>query len=294
MAKSKHDGKTYDWAEDLADKLLAKFDRTWWYQAASQYADSLIDPGNVQSFQQYWIGQTPMEAELNINGVTVPGVAPYRPRQRRAGRPGERLLQRHPAVQHRPVPHRLQRTAERSGREGHLRPDHLDPVGRRGQLRPARPGPAAALPGRADPDHVRRAGHRRHPGRAAGRHAGDLPVPGSGRQHRPVLDLPLDVHAGLGQLRHRLAGRAPVAGCAAEPGQPRAGRRSAGPTGANHHLGSQYPAGQRLGGRVGQTTPARATSPRSARTARSAPGWSRSAAPCRAARTRRRSTWTGT
>src|SRR6185437_1881789 len=67
---------TYDWAEDLADKLLAKFDRTWWYQAASQYADSLIDPGNQQSFQQYWIGQTPMEAELNVDGSTVPGLAP--------------------------------------------------------------------------------------------------------------------------------------------------------------------------------------------------------------------------
>jgi hypothetical protein len=77
MAKSKHDNKTYDWAEDLADKLLAKFDRTWWYQAASQYADSLVDPGNQQLFQQYWIGQTPMEAELNILGVTVPGIAPY-------------------------------------------------------------------------------------------------------------------------------------------------------------------------------------------------------------------------
>jgi hypothetical protein len=77
MAKSKHDGKTYAWAKNLADKLRAKFDRTWWYQAASQYADSLLDPGNVQSFQQYWIGQTPMEAELNINGVTVPGVAPF-------------------------------------------------------------------------------------------------------------------------------------------------------------------------------------------------------------------------
>jgi hypothetical protein len=77
MARSKNDGKTYAWAKSLADKLRAKFDPTWWYQAASQYADSLIDPGNVQSFQQYWIGQTPMEAELNINGVTVPGVAPY-------------------------------------------------------------------------------------------------------------------------------------------------------------------------------------------------------------------------
>ncbi|MEO6700974.1 MAG: glycogen debranching protein [Jatrophihabitantaceae bacterium] len=77
MAKSKRDGKTYAWAKNLADKLLASFDKTWWYQAASQYADSLIDPGNQQSFQQYWIGQTPMEAELNVNGVTVPGVAPY-------------------------------------------------------------------------------------------------------------------------------------------------------------------------------------------------------------------------
>jgi hypothetical protein len=77
MAKSKHDGTTYTWAKNLADKLLAKFDPTWWYQAASQYADSLIDPGNVQSFQQYWIGQTPMEAELNVNGATVPGIAPY-------------------------------------------------------------------------------------------------------------------------------------------------------------------------------------------------------------------------
>jgi hypothetical protein len=75
-AQSKHDGTTYTWAKNLADKLRAKFDSTWWYQAASQYADSLIDPGNQQSFQQYWIGQTPMEAELNIDGTTVPGLAP--------------------------------------------------------------------------------------------------------------------------------------------------------------------------------------------------------------------------
>ncbi|HTZ44210.1 MAG TPA: hypothetical protein VMB79_10130, partial [Jatrophihabitans sp.] len=77
MARSKHDTATYAWAKNLADKLHARFDTTWWYPAASQYADSLIDPGNVQSFQQYWIGQTPMEAELNVNGVTVPGIAPY-------------------------------------------------------------------------------------------------------------------------------------------------------------------------------------------------------------------------
>jgi hypothetical protein len=77
MARSKHDGRTYAWARNLAASLLARFDRTWWYQAAAQYADSLIDPGNRQSFQQYWIGQVPMEAELHADGRTVPGVAPY-------------------------------------------------------------------------------------------------------------------------------------------------------------------------------------------------------------------------
>ncbi len=77
MARSKHDGATYAWATNLARNLQRRFDPTWWYQAASQYADSLLDPGNVQLFQQYWIGQTPMEAELNVNGQTVPGVAPF-------------------------------------------------------------------------------------------------------------------------------------------------------------------------------------------------------------------------
>jgi hypothetical protein len=77
MARSKHDGATFAWTMNLARKLQQRFDSTWWYQAASQYADSLLDPGNVQLFQQYWIGQTPMEAELHVKGQTVPGVAPF-------------------------------------------------------------------------------------------------------------------------------------------------------------------------------------------------------------------------
>jgi hypothetical protein len=77
MARSKHDAATYAWATNEARQLLRRFDPTWWYQAAQQYADSLQDPGNVQLFQEYWIGQTPMEAELHINGQTIPGVAPY-------------------------------------------------------------------------------------------------------------------------------------------------------------------------------------------------------------------------
>src|SRR6476469_8489789 len=75
MAQAKHDQATRTWALGLANSLRQRFDNTWWYQAASQYADSLEADG-TQSFQKHWIGQTPMEAELHVNGQTVPGLAP--------------------------------------------------------------------------------------------------------------------------------------------------------------------------------------------------------------------------
>ena len=50
-------------------------DGTWWDAAEQQYADSLTSD-NQQSFQKHWIGQTPMEAELHVNGQTVAGLAP--------------------------------------------------------------------------------------------------------------------------------------------------------------------------------------------------------------------------
>ena len=77
MARAKHDGATFAWARNLARRLQQRFDGTWWFEAAQQYADSLNEPGNQQSFQQHWIGQTPMEAELRVNGQTVPGLAPF-------------------------------------------------------------------------------------------------------------------------------------------------------------------------------------------------------------------------
>jgi hypothetical protein len=77
MARSKHDGDIFAWATNLARKLQQRFDETWWHAAAQQYADSLNEPGNIQSFQQHWIGQTPMEAELWVKGQTVPGLAPF-------------------------------------------------------------------------------------------------------------------------------------------------------------------------------------------------------------------------
>jgi hypothetical protein len=75
MARSKDDGKTAAWALKLADKLRKQFEGTWWDAEAEQYADSLVDPGNEQSFQKHWIGQVPMEAELALGAETEPGVA---------------------------------------------------------------------------------------------------------------------------------------------------------------------------------------------------------------------------
>ncbi|MGZ4601762.1 hypothetical protein [Oryzihumus sp.] len=77
MARSKGDTATATWAGDLGRRLQQRFDPTWWDQAAGQYADSLTDPGNVQSFQKHWIGQTPMEVELAPGGQVQPGLAPY-------------------------------------------------------------------------------------------------------------------------------------------------------------------------------------------------------------------------
>jgi len=78
MARSRGDGRTNAWAMRQAHKLQDQFEGTWWDQAAQQYADSLLDPGNRQSFQKHWIGQVPMEAELTTPGDrATPGLASY-------------------------------------------------------------------------------------------------------------------------------------------------------------------------------------------------------------------------
>jgi len=77
MARSKHDGATVGWATSLAHKLENQFESTWWDPSAQQYADSLLDPGNQQSFQKHWIGEVPAEAELNSGTTTTPGVASH-------------------------------------------------------------------------------------------------------------------------------------------------------------------------------------------------------------------------
>jgi hypothetical protein len=57
--------------------LRGQFEATWWDPSVRQYADSLLDPGNMQSFQKHWIGQVPMEAELTSGTRSTPGVATF-------------------------------------------------------------------------------------------------------------------------------------------------------------------------------------------------------------------------
>ncbi|MFL5827477.1 MAG: glycogen debranching protein [Thermoleophilaceae bacterium] len=75
MARSKRDTATASWATNLARKLEGQFEGTWWNTVAQQYADSLLDPGDEQSFQKHWIGQVPMEAELTDGSTATPGLA---------------------------------------------------------------------------------------------------------------------------------------------------------------------------------------------------------------------------
>ena len=135
-----------------------------------------------RSFQKHWIGQVPMEAELNQRRRGDAGRRLPRPRDDRARRARELVLQRRPPRQPRPLPHRLRRRPGRQGRLRDLLADDLDPGRRRGQLRSPRRRPAAALHRRQRGDDVLRAGHRQHARRAARRDAGDLPV---GAERRP-------------------------------------------------------------------------------------------------------------
>ena len=71
MAASKHDTKTLKWADAKATSLRKRFEKAWWYgKSTKSYADSLKNPKNKKLFQRYWIGLTPIEAELPASGGT--------------------------------------------------------------------------------------------------------------------------------------------------------------------------------------------------------------------------------
>lgn len=79
MAESKGDTETAEWAIGKAEDLEARFEETWWIPEVPQHADSIDVPdsgGNDNSriYQRHWIGVTPMEAELHVDGRSVPGL----------------------------------------------------------------------------------------------------------------------------------------------------------------------------------------------------------------------------
>ena len=64
MANSKGDTATANAATAKADNLLSRFEQAWWNGPDTKsYADSLSET-DAQIFQRYWIGLTPVEAEL--------------------------------------------------------------------------------------------------------------------------------------------------------------------------------------------------------------------------------------
>ena len=197
MARAKRERTTERWAKGIADR--SRRASTGPGGTQTQYADSLRAGARVQ--QKHWIGVTPMEAELTIGGRAVPRPGAGRPRRERAGRARERLLQRLGPVQPRPLPHRLRRRRRRA---------RASATSSRSATR-SRPSARATTAATQEPLHHRQRRPDVRARRAAGRAAGDPPLAGPERQHRPLLDLPLDVHAGLGPLRHGLAGDPPAA-----------------------------------------------------------------------------------
>jgi hypothetical protein len=76
MARSAGQTAQADAAEARADDLVSRFDDTWWIEDDQQYGDSL-DENNVPINQKHWIGVTPMEVELYVDGEFVPGVGEF-------------------------------------------------------------------------------------------------------------------------------------------------------------------------------------------------------------------------
>jgi hypothetical protein len=84
MARAEGDSATAAWASDLASRLHQRFEDAWWFPGSPdgpQYADSIDDPpvggDNNKQQDKHWIGVTPMDAELTIGGMAVPGLATF-------------------------------------------------------------------------------------------------------------------------------------------------------------------------------------------------------------------------
>ena len=171
---------------------------------------------NNKQQDKHWIGVTPMEAELTIGGMAVPGLATFD-----HGNQALALRETDCYSGSRPYNLGLFHTgcgggSDRRRRADDLRPQHGDPGRRRGQLRPHRTGQRRYTDAEAEPMFG-----QPYTGGTPDEQPGSLPeiLPSPDfdrrrperRQHPAVLELPRDVRAGLGPLRHGVAGGPPAA-----------------------------------------------------------------------------------
>ena len=143
LARSKHDGGTYAWARNLARQAAPALRgrRGGWRTRACTPTRS--GRTTRRSSRSTGSRSTPMEAELTVKGRPVPGLTTFDH--------GTRSLALHetPCFSgERPFNRGLFHTGCGGGPTGagelhDLRAEHRDPVGRRGQLRAARPSSAA-------------------------------------------------------------------------------------------------------------------------------------------------------
>jgi len=77
LARSVSDRATERWALRRVRTLRAAFERDWWIPGVPGFADSLKGPRNRRLYQRHWTGVLPMEAELVMRGVTLPGLATF-------------------------------------------------------------------------------------------------------------------------------------------------------------------------------------------------------------------------
>ena len=227
MARSAGQTAEADAAEQRADGLRNRFDAAWWIGAENAYADSLPTPATYRSTRSIGSARPDggradrrrrTEPASRRSTTARPASTRARPTATAASGPAAAACSTRAAAA---VPR-----ARASSRSSRSAPAY---VRRRGQLRPARrrqqrrytdanaetqfSEPATGGRPMSSRARCRRSSRRSRRTR-----------PSEHAEHRPLLDLPLDVHAVLGPLRHGVAGDPPAARRAAAPG-PRPARR---------------------------------------------------------------------
>ena len=224
LARAEGDRSTREWATDLARRLHQRFEDAWWFPGSPdgpQYADSIDDPpvggDNNKQQDKHWIGVTPMEAELTIGGMAVPGLATFD-----HGNQALALRETDCYSGQRPYNLGLFHTGCGGGSDGlgertifglntAIQAVGEGNYGRLGPGQQQRYTDAEAEPMFGQP----------YTGGTPDEQPGSLPeilpspdfdsAGAARRQHRAVLELPRDVRAGLGPLRHGVAGGPPAA-----------------------------------------------------------------------------------